>query len=144
MITLDLPKDIERRLLVLSMHTGRTIQFCAREAILDYIDEIEERYLAIDRLRENSIAEEFDLLITRLACYFYKRLLCFNPPSRCPVGAIVSLTKIAAEALFMINNQLDFLLWPRLSFYSFCFCVSFVVKYQPHIENRESGMKDRN
>ena len=49
MFTLDLPQDIEKRLLILSMHTGRTIQFCAREAILDYIDEVEERYLAIDR-----------------------------------------------------------------------------------------------
>ena len=43
MFTIDLPSDIEKRLLVLAMHKGRTVQFCAREAILDYIDEVEER-----------------------------------------------------------------------------------------------------
>ena len=56
MFTLDLPQEIEKRLLILSMHTGRTIQFCAREAILDYIDEVEERYLAIDRAESRSQA----------------------------------------------------------------------------------------
>ncbi|PCJ28466.1 MAG: anti-toxin [SAR86 cluster bacterium] len=61
MLTLDLPNEIEKRLLVLAMHTGRTVQFCAREAILDYIDEIEERYLAIDRIRENGADEPYDL-----------------------------------------------------------------------------------
>ena len=57
MFTLDLPQEIEKRLLLLSMHTGRTIQFCAREAILDYIDEVEERYLAIDRAESRSHAQ---------------------------------------------------------------------------------------
>jgi predicted DNA-binding protein len=31
------------------MSTDRTIEYCAREAILDYIDEIEERCLARQR-----------------------------------------------------------------------------------------------
>ena len=61
MLTIDLPNEIEKRLLVLAMHTGRTVQFCAREAILDYIDEVEERYLAIDRIREESNSEQYDL-----------------------------------------------------------------------------------
>ena len=42
MFTIDLPQQIEKRLLILAMTTGRTIEYCAREAILDYIDEIEE------------------------------------------------------------------------------------------------------
>ena len=42
MFTIDLPQQIETRLLILAMSTGRTIEYCAREAILDYIDEIEE------------------------------------------------------------------------------------------------------
>jgi len=46
MFTIDLPQQIETRLLILAMSTGRTIDYCAREAILDYIDEIEERCLA--------------------------------------------------------------------------------------------------
>ncbi len=61
MFTLDLPKEIERRLLVLAMHTGRTVQFCAREAILDYIDEVEERYLAMDRISEDGSGDQYDL-----------------------------------------------------------------------------------
>lgn len=62
LFTIDLPSDIEKRLLVLAMHTGRTVQFCAREAILDYIDEIEERFLAIDRISEQESADGYDLL----------------------------------------------------------------------------------
>lgn len=61
MLTIDLPNEIEKRLLVLAMHTGRTVQFCAREAILDYIDEVEERYLAIDRIREDGMSDHYDL-----------------------------------------------------------------------------------
>lgn len=62
LFTIDLPSDIEKRLLVLAMHKGRTVQYCAREAILDYIDEVEERFLAVDRIREEEFAEGYDLL----------------------------------------------------------------------------------
>lgn len=62
MFTLDLPKDIEKRLLVLAMHTGRTVQYCAREAIMDYIDEVEERFLAIDRISREESEEGYELL----------------------------------------------------------------------------------
>lgn len=62
MFTLDLPKDIEKRLLVLAMHTGRTVQYCAREAIMDYIDEVEERFLAIDRIGREESQEDYELL----------------------------------------------------------------------------------
>lgn len=60
MLTIDLPSEIEKRLLVLAMHTGRTVQFCAREAILDYIDEVEERVLSIDRIREDGMSEHYE------------------------------------------------------------------------------------
>lgn len=62
MFTLDLPSDVEKRLLVLAMHKGRTVQFCAREAILDYIDEVEERFLAVDRISEEESLGGYDLL----------------------------------------------------------------------------------
>tara|TARA_R110002073_G_scaffold42772_4_gene119398 strand:+ start:377 stop:583 length:207 start_codon:yes stop_codon:yes gene_type:complete len=62
LFTLDLPSDIEKRLLVLAMHTGRTVQYCAREAILDYIDEVEERFLAIDRISEEESKDDFSAL----------------------------------------------------------------------------------
>jgi RHH-type rel operon transcriptional repressor/antitoxin RelB len=62
LFTLDLPSDIEKRLLVLAMHKGRTVQFCAREAILDYIDEVEERFLAVDRISEEGAVDRYDPL----------------------------------------------------------------------------------
>ena len=61
LFTIDLPSDIEKRLLVLAMHKGRTVQFCAREAILDYIDEVEERFLAIDGVSEEESVDGYDL-----------------------------------------------------------------------------------
>ena len=61
MFTIDLPSDIEKRLLVLAMHKGRTVQFCAREAILDYIDEVEERFLAADGVSEEESVDGYDL-----------------------------------------------------------------------------------
>lgn len=62
LFTLDLPSDIEKRLLVLAMHKGRTVQYCAREAILDYIDEVEERFLAVDRISEEESSEGYEFL----------------------------------------------------------------------------------
>tara|TARA_B110000858_G_scaffold197228_1_gene258205 strand:- start:1041 stop:1262 length:222 start_codon:yes stop_codon:yes gene_type:complete len=62
LFTIDLPSDIEKRLLVMAMHKGRAVQFCAREAILDYIDEVEERFLAIDRVSEEESVDGYDLL----------------------------------------------------------------------------------
>ena len=59
MFTIDLPTEIERRLLVLAMHSGRTVQFCAREAILEYIDEVEERQISIDRIAEDDNLDPF-------------------------------------------------------------------------------------
>ena len=62
MFTLDLPSEIEKRLLVLAMHKGRTVQYCAREAILDYIDEVEERFLTVDKISEEDSADGYDFL----------------------------------------------------------------------------------
>lgn len=53
MFTLDLPRSLEKRLFLLSMTSGRTIQHCAREAIMDYVEGVEERCLA--RIRAESI-----------------------------------------------------------------------------------------
>ncbi len=61
MLTLDLPSVIERRLQQLSLNTGRTVQFYAREAILDYIDEVEERYMAMDRIAEAGMTDHYEL-----------------------------------------------------------------------------------
>ncbi len=50
MLAIRLPQEIESRLADLAERTGRTKTYYAREAILEYLDEIEDRYLAIDRL----------------------------------------------------------------------------------------------
>ncbi len=48
-----LPGDIEARLAELAARTGRTKTFYAREAILEHLDQMEDKYLTINRL-ENS------------------------------------------------------------------------------------------
>ena len=50
MLAIRLPQEIENRLADLAAKTGRTKTFYAREAILEFLDEMEDRYLAIDRL----------------------------------------------------------------------------------------------
>ncbi len=53
MLAIRLPEDIENRLSVLAKKTGRTKTYYAREAILEHLDEMEDKYLALSRL-ENS------------------------------------------------------------------------------------------
>ena len=53
MLAIRLPTDIEERLDRLAKATGRTKTFYAREAILEHLDELEDLYLAEQRLIEN-------------------------------------------------------------------------------------------
>ena len=46
MLALRLPEDLENRLDALAKKTGRTKSFYAREAIAEYIDDLEDLYLA--------------------------------------------------------------------------------------------------
>ncbi len=50
MLAIRLPEEIEKRLADLAAKTGRTKTFYAKEAILEHLDEIEDKYLAIQRL----------------------------------------------------------------------------------------------
>ena len=54
MLALRLPKDIEDRLDSLAKKTGRTKSFYAREAILNHLEDLEDAYLAEERLRHDS------------------------------------------------------------------------------------------
>ena len=58
MLALRLPEDLEARLDALAKKTGRTKSFYAREAIAEYIDDLEDLYLAQKRqaLRERGKA----------------------------------------------------------------------------------------
>ena len=46
MLAIRLPEDIEARLDNLAKRTGRSKTFYAREAILEYLDDMEDLYLA--------------------------------------------------------------------------------------------------
>jgi RHH-type rel operon transcriptional repressor/antitoxin RelB len=53
MLAIRLPDDIEQRLSALAIETGRTKTALAREAILEYIDDLEDHHLAEARARRN-------------------------------------------------------------------------------------------
>jgi RHH-type rel operon transcriptional repressor/antitoxin RelB len=52
MLAIRLPEDIENRLDALAKATGRTKSFYAREAILEHLDDLEDVYLAEQRLTD--------------------------------------------------------------------------------------------
>ncbi len=51
MLAIRLAPDIERRLELLAKKTGRTKTFYAREAILAHLEDLEDVYLASERLK---------------------------------------------------------------------------------------------
>ena len=53
MLAIRLPEEIEHRLVELAAKTGRTKTYYVREAILEHLDELEEKYLAVDRLEKS-------------------------------------------------------------------------------------------
>lgn len=54
MLAIRLPPTIEKRLENLAKKTGRTKTFYAREAILNHVEELEDKYLALRRLKNPS------------------------------------------------------------------------------------------
>lgn len=50
MLAIRLPADVEHRLEALAKATGRTKTYYARQAILEYLDDLEDLYLAEQRL----------------------------------------------------------------------------------------------
>ncbi|HVX73882.1 MAG TPA: DUF6290 family protein, partial [Devosia sp.] len=48
------PPDIEARLDALAKKTGRTKSFYAREAILEHIEDLEDAYIAEERIRTDT------------------------------------------------------------------------------------------
>lgn len=53
MLALRLPKEIEDRLDALARRTGRTKSYYAREAILEHLEDLEDSYIAEQRMRED-------------------------------------------------------------------------------------------
>ena len=58
MLAIRLPEPIEKRLDELARRTGRTKTFCAREAILQHLDEMEDVYLAERTLERVRVGKE--------------------------------------------------------------------------------------
>ena len=54
MIAVRLPAEIEERIAKLAARTGRTKTFYIKEAILEHLDEMEDKYLALDRLERSA------------------------------------------------------------------------------------------
>lgn len=52
MLAVRLPKDIEARLSELASRTGRSKSFYARQALLAYLEDLEDVYLAETRLED--------------------------------------------------------------------------------------------
>ena len=53
MFALRLSKEIEDRLDALAKKTGRTKSFYAREAIIEHLEELEDYYLAVQRIADD-------------------------------------------------------------------------------------------
>jgi len=51
-LAIRLPADVEGRLDALAKRTGRTKSFYAREAIIEYLEDLEDIYLAEQRLED--------------------------------------------------------------------------------------------
>lgn len=58
MLAINLPEDIEKRLTSLSLSTGRSVQYYARQVIMDYLEEVEDRYLALNSIHEKQLIED--------------------------------------------------------------------------------------
>lgn len=51
-LAVRLTEDIQERLVLLSKRTGRTKTFYVKEALLKYLDDMEDTYIAIERLEK--------------------------------------------------------------------------------------------
>ena len=66
MLAIRLPQDIEARLDNLAKRTGRSKSFYAREAILEYLGDLEDRYLAEQVAQRIRTGEEHTATLTEV------------------------------------------------------------------------------
>lgn len=65
MLAIKLPEEIENRLAELAAKTGHTKTYYVREAILEHLDELEEKYLTIERVEKIGNNLAFNVLEPR-------------------------------------------------------------------------------
>jgi RHH-type rel operon transcriptional repressor/antitoxin RelB len=61
MLAIRLPEEIEKRLEELAKKTGRTKSYYVRQAILEYLEDMEDYYLAEERLKSFNEARTIPL-----------------------------------------------------------------------------------
>jgi RHH-type transcriptional regulator, rel operon repressor / antitoxin RelB len=65
MLALRLPQEIETRLAALAVKTGRSKSFYAKEAILSYLEDMEDYYLAEERTSHDAPTVSLETLVKR-------------------------------------------------------------------------------
>ena len=66
MVRIRLPRELETDLALLSVLTGNSIEFHVRQAILEYLEDLDDR-IAATRWIEDAIAEEREVYATNAA-----------------------------------------------------------------------------
>lgn len=66
MLAIRLPDKIDKRLTRIAKRTHRTKTDVARSAILEHLDDLEDYYLAIERLEENLKSIPLDEVVQKL------------------------------------------------------------------------------
>ena len=68
MLSVKLPADVESRLDQLAKATGRTKTFFARQAIVEYLDDLEDMYLAEQRLKDHRAGRSRTYTLAEVEC----------------------------------------------------------------------------
>ena len=78
MLAIRLDKDIEDRLTLLARKTGRTKTYYAREAILEHLQDLEDAYLATERLQARRFGKALKAQLSGLWRYRVRdfRIIC--------------------------------------------------------------------
>jgi RHH-type transcriptional regulator, rel operon repressor / antitoxin RelB len=66
MLAIRLSSDVEARLDALAKSTGRTKSFYAREAIMEHLEDLEDFYLAAERIKSGTKGIPLDEVEQRL------------------------------------------------------------------------------
>ena len=66
MLAVRLPEEIEARLTALAERTGRSKSFYVRETVREHLDDLEDYYLAVQRLEERPQTIPLDEVERRL------------------------------------------------------------------------------
>ncbi len=104
MLALRLPEEIERRLEALAKSTGRSKFFYAREAILEYLDDLEAAYLPDEILKRIDSGEERTLYPRRIGAQAWSGGLKSQIPPRS--SWLSSTTGYQAEILRYLRERI--------------------------------------